>query len=118
MSIKKIRLPVTLKMFLVFLATALLVGQANSQQTLVHTGVQANSGKKIYELNCASCHGLNLEGATVVPNLSGPDFAARWSGVPIDQLATPLRRMPPGSATGLDDQAYEEITAYTLAAQL
>lgn len=114
MSIKKIRLPVTLKTFLLFLVTALLGGQANSQQTLVHTEVQANSGKKIYELNCASCHGLNLEGATVVPNLSGPDFAARWSGVPIDQLATQLRRMPPGSATGLDDQAYEEITAYIL----
>ena len=114
MSIKKISLLVSIRTFFVFVATALLSMQASSQQTIVHTETQATSGKQIYELNCASCHGLNLGGATVVPNLSGPDFAVRWSGVPINQLASQLRRMPPGSTAGLEDQDYEDITAYIL----
>ena len=81
---------------------------------LVSNG-HALAGKLTYERNCASCHGVNLEGAAVVPNLSGDAFAAKWSGAPVEDLATELRQMPPGNTAGLDERAYEELAAYLLA---
>ena len=44
--------------------------------TVGYTERQAVAGRLVYERNCASCHGINLEGAAVVPNLSGAAFAA------------------------------------------
>jgi len=89
--------------------------QLVAQQTATFTQAQATAGQQVYEVNCASCHGVNLEGAAVMPDLSGEDFAIRWSGMPINQLASQLRRMPPGSSAGLSDEDYENIAAYILA---
>ena len=41
---------------------------------------QADSGADLYELNCAVCHGGNLEGTTLGPLLSGSSFIQRWGG--------------------------------------
>ena len=40
---------------------------------------QAASGAEAYAANCAACHGLNLEGSTLGPILSGSSFLRRWS---------------------------------------
>lgn len=80
-----------------------------------YTDWQAAAGRLTYERNCASCHGVNLEGAAVVPNLSGDAFAAKWSGAPLEDLATELRQMPPGNTAGLDERTYEALAAYILA---
>ena len=88
--------------------------QATAGQTVSYTETQAVAGKLIYDVSCASCHGVNLEGAAVVPNLSGDGFAVKWSGAPVAELATKLRQMPPGGG-GLNEQAYEELAAYILA---
>jgi alcohol dehydrogenase (cytochrome c) len=83
--------------------------------TVNYTDPQAAAGKLTYERTCASCHGVNLEGAAVVPNLSGDAFAAKWSGAPLEDLATEIRQMPPGNTAGLDERNYEELAAYILA---
>ena len=99
---------------ILLMASLGVAAQSNVQQVVAHTEAQALAGKQIYEINCASCHGINLEGAAVVPNLSGEDFVTRWSGEPLNQLALELRRMPPGPSAGLNDEDYEDIAAYIL----
>ena len=100
------------------LALSLTASTGHAQpvgEPVQYTGPQAAAGKLTYERNCASCHGVNLEGAAVVPNLSGDAFAAKWSGAPLENLATALRQMPPGNTAGLDERAYEALAAYLLA---
>ena len=94
---------------------ASVYAQSTDQQTVSYTQAQAAAGKITYDINCAACHGVNLEGAAVVPNLSGDGFAVKWSEAPINELAIALRQMPPGNTGGLDQQDYEEIAAYILA---
>ena len=89
--------------------------QSTDRQTVSYTEAQAVAGKITYDINCAACHGVNLEGAAVVPNLSGDGFAVKWSEAPLNELAIELQRMPPGNTGGLDPQDYEEIAAYILA---
>jgi len=115
MSITNTGLSKALLTSFIFIFSTGINAQINSQQTVTYTEAQASSGKQIYEVNCASCHGVNLEGAAVVPNLSGDDFAIRWSGELISQLVLQLQRMPPGPTTGLDEEDYQEIAAYILA---
>ena len=88
--------------------------QPSGAQIVSYTEAQAVAGKLVFDTKCAVCHGVNLEGAAVVPNLSGDSFAAKWSGAPIQELYTELQRMPPGNSAGLSERAYEEIAAYIL----
>ena len=89
--------------------------QSTDPQTVSYTQAQAVAGKITYDINCASCHGVNLEGAAVVPDLSGDGFVVKWSEAPLNELAVELQQMPPGNTGGLDPQDYEEIAAYILA---
>ena len=84
-------------------------------QTLSFTETQVAEGNELYSLNCASCHGINLEGAAVIPGLSGASFSAKWSEAPLENLATELRQMPPGNQASLSDDDYKSITAYIMA---
>ena len=84
-------------------------------QTVSFTIDQVEAGKKIYDLNCASCHGMDLEGAAVIPGLADSTFAAKWSGAELNNLATDLRRMPPGNQSQLGDPDYQALAAYILA---
>ena len=109
----------TITLFQATLALLLMIFSTGYAQpageTVNYTDPQAVAGKLTYERNCASCHGVNLEGAAVVPNLSGDVFTAKWSGAPLQELATALRQMPPGSTDGLNERTYEELAAYILA---
>ena len=49
-------------------ATAAL---AATKPTSVSTTLTAEDGKKLFQANCATCHGLNLEGTTEGPSLYG-----------------------------------------------
>lgn len=44
---------------------------AASSETAVHTALTADDGEKLFQANCATCHGLNLEGTENGPSLYG-----------------------------------------------
>ena len=97
-----------------FLWSIVWVG-AVSAQTVSFTDAQVSAGKLNYDINCASCHGVNLEGAAVVPALSGNTFANKWSEAAIGSLAIELRQMPPGNTASLNESDYARLAAYILA---
>ena len=59
--------------FLVLLTTPAL-----AQTPGGYTLEQAEQGERVYEEQCAVCHGYNLEGFEFVPSLSGNFFSRRW----------------------------------------
>ena len=77
---------------------------------------QVSRGKQLYDINCATCHGINLEGAAVIPSLADSTFMNKWSSAPLSNFATELRQMPPGNQSLLNTDHYQSITAYILAA--
>jgi alcohol dehydrogenase (cytochrome c) len=81
------------------------------------TVTQANRGKSVYDDNCASCHGVNLDDGQFGPPLRGPAFKARWSSQSADALYSYIAaKMPPSAAGGLNDRAYADVEAYILQA--
>ena len=103
--------------FLHFLAVLLIASLQQVSvraQTLSFTQTQVAEGKELYDINCASCHGVSLEGAAVIPSLSGASFNAKWSEAPLKNLAIELRQLPPGSQILLTEDNYKSITAYIM----
>ena len=83
-------------------------------QTVTFSEAQVQEGKQVYDLNCASCHGVNLEGAAVIPGLSDTTFASKWSEAPLEQFAYDLQRMPPGNQGAISEENYRQLVAYIL----
>lgn len=76
---------------------------------------QAASGAEAYAANCAACHGLNLEGSTLGPILSGGSFLRRWSERTPALIFSDIRaNMPPGGNESLTDSDYLNIVAHIL----
>jgi alcohol dehydrogenase (cytochrome c) len=80
------------------------------------TQAQADRGRRIFGAFCASCHGVDLEGA-VGPELAGPDFSAKWSQP--DRSAQDLydlirTTMPKPAAGTLAESSYLQVLAYLL----
>ena len=98
----------------VLFLSILLLSASLSAQTVSFSEAQVQDGKLVYDLNCASCHGVNLEGAAVIPSLSDASFAAKWSDEPYEQLVRDLQRMPPGNQDALTAENYNQLTAYIL----
>jgi alcohol dehydrogenase (cytochrome c) len=79
------------------------------------TVAQANRGKSVYDDNCASCHGVNLDDGQFGPALRGSAFKARWSSQSADSLYSYISaKMPPSAPAGLNDRAYADVEAYIL----
>ena len=81
-----------------------------------YTEPQASKGQIAYEKNCASCHGLKLEGGVGVP-LAGPTFVSNCKneGRTADDLFYIMRTfMPYGEPGKLTKQEYVDIIAYIL----
>ncbi|MBT73755.1 MAG: hypothetical protein CMQ15_17270 [Gammaproteobacteria bacterium] len=110
----KLSLPSIAALTLSVLLMPIAGNAQDAVETASFTEAQASEGKLTFDINCASCHGVSLEGAGVIPNLSGDSFASKWSGAPLNEFATELRQMPPGNASGLDEQDYAALAAYIL----
>ena len=71
------------------------------------------TGKKLFEANCATCHGLGLQGSTSGPTLIGVgsaavDFQVRTGRMPLVQDAPQAEKKP----TVFDGQAVTDLAAY------
>ncbi len=88
-------------------------------QSLVvtYTATQSDQGKRVYDQNCASCHGPNLDDGEFAPPLKGPEFYKRWGGKSVESLFTYMSlMMPPTSPGSLGSEMYAQIIAYLMRA--
>ncbi|MEO7180189.1 MAG: cytochrome c, partial [Gemmatimonadaceae bacterium] len=115
---------VPLRAFLLFLALPLRsVGaqQHGSATPATSTGAysaeQADRGRRIFGASCASCHGVELEGATG-PALTGAAFLTKWNGgkdrTPADLFRVLRTTMPKPAAGSLSARAYLDAFSYLL----
>ena len=83
----------------------------------VYVAGQAESGRAIYERECAACHQANLQGSFEAPQLAGESFLQFWADLSPGDLFVRIRRsMPPEQAGALTDEAYLNVVAYLLQA--
>jgi alcohol dehydrogenase (cytochrome c) len=79
-----------------------------------YTTEQATRGRRVYGAYCATCHGVDLEGA-VGPALAGAGFLHRWSARGPADLYQLLRTSMPKPAVGsLSAEAYADVFTYIL----
>lgn len=64
-----------------------------------YTTEQAESGARLYAINCAMCHGTRLEGRGEIPALTGR-FVAHWAGQPVGDLFAYVSQAMPQHAPG------------------
>ena len=128
MKMQKSRLrPLPLRNALLSAAVALglvACGQESTQaptSTVIPTAMtsafsdQAALGAGKFAANCAACHGVNLEGTTLGPLLSGRPFLQRWGDRTPSLLFSNIKaNMPPGGNEGISDADYLAITAHIL----
>jgi alcohol dehydrogenase (cytochrome c) len=91
-------------------------GSEQNQAPMAETlGSQADAGALAFGSNCAACHGVNLEGTTLGPLLSGSFFLQRWgTQTPALLLNNIKSNMPPGGNEGISDGDYLNIVAHIL----
>lgn len=100
---------------IVFLIFAGVVHAQSAAPTF--TAAQAEQGKSAYTLNCAGCHGQNLDDGEFAPPVKGASFLQQWGGKPADGVFTYISsKMPPSNRGGLGEQTYVGILAYLLSA--
>jgi alcohol dehydrogenase (cytochrome c) len=79
------------------------------------TAEQASRGKAVYDENCGSCHGANLDNGQFGPPLRGSTFKMHWASQSANALFTYIAtKMPPAGQGGLSDRAYGDVEAYIL----
>ena len=128
MKMQKSRLrPLPLRNALLSVAVALGLVACGHESTQVPTSTvipatmtsafsdQAALGAGKFAANCAACHGVNLEGSTLGPLLSGRPFLQRWGDRTPSLLFNNIKaNMPPGGNEGISDADYLAITAHIL----
>jgi len=85
------------------LATLALTAFAQSSRSVwdgVYTAEQAKRGEAIYAEQCASCHGLTLNGGEMAPPLTGGEFMSNWNGLTVGDLFDRIRTTMPASSPG------------------
>ena len=82
---------------------ALFTSTATASTTSAESAHTVDEGSKLYAANCATCHGLNLEGSTVAPTLIGVGAASVAFQVETGRM--------PAAATG--PQAEEKPSQFT-----
>jgi S-disulfanyl-L-cysteine oxidoreductase SoxD len=81
----------------------------------VYTASQAARGEAIYRTHCASCHGTALQGAGLVPPLTGRDFRWDWDLTGVDNLYEKMMFTMPLNRQGQLTPVQEaDILAYIL----
>jgi mono/diheme cytochrome c family protein len=66
----------------------------------VYTEEQARRGDTAYAQECASCHGLTLNGGEMAPPLTGGEFISNWNGLTAGDLFDRIRTTMPANAPG------------------
>jgi alcohol dehydrogenase (cytochrome c) len=85
---------------------------AQSVATPSFTDAQATQGKTVYDRNCLSCHGPNLDDGEFGPPLKGVEFRLRWGAKPIDGVFAEMTRMPPAAPNSLGEDTYVQLLAF------
>ena len=87
--------------------TLLLAGlallQAQTSRSVwdgVYTQEQAQRGEAVYSRECASCHGLALNGGESAPPLMGGEFLSNWNGLTVGDLFERIRTSMPADSPG------------------
>ncbi|MGZ6120209.1 MAG: c-type cytochrome [Vulcanimicrobiaceae bacterium] len=91
---------------------------ASPNTTISFTTSQVSAGEKVYEQNCAACHGRNLEGASAGP-LAGAAFIAinkRRHATVGDIFEITRTQMPLNAPASLTPSQYVDILAFILKA--
>ena len=101
----------------IVLAPGMAVPAAAQAPGGVYTAAQAESGRAIYERECAACHQTSLQGSFEAPQLAGESFLRFWGDLsPGDLFDRISDSMPPEEAGSLTDEAYVDVVAYLLQA--
>ena len=102
---------------MVLMPHAAVPGAAQAPGDGVYAAAQAESGRAVYERECAVCHQSNLQGTFEAPQLAGESFLQFWGDLsPGDLFVRISGSMPPGQAGSLTDEAYLDVVAYLLQA--
>jgi mono/diheme cytochrome c family protein len=90
------------------LLMAFLHAPAMAQEpAALYTQVQADRGKRVYEQDCAMCHGPR--------EFSQATFMRRWSSLPLGALFAHIQNTMPQDAPGrLSSQQVADVVAYIL----
>jgi mono/diheme cytochrome c family protein len=81
----------------------------------VYTEQQASRGQTLYSKECASCHGVTLDGSGQAPPLSGSDFKGNWNGQTVDDLFEKMQGSMPADQPGkLSREQNADILAFLL----
>jgi len=81
----------------------------------VYTAEQAERGAALYSMECASCHGLALNGGEMAPALTGGEFLSNWSGLTVGDLFDRIRQSMPADRPGsLNREKNADILAHIL----
>ena len=79
----------------------------------VYTEAQAKRGDAVYRQNCASCHGVALEGIETAGPLTGGRFTSNWNGVTVGDMLERVRVSMPHDRPGtLSRQQTADVLAY------
>jgi S-disulfanyl-L-cysteine oxidoreductase SoxD len=102
---------------LIGLCTVALVAQTSgSVWDGVYTTAQADRGKAVYAMACASCHGSALDGSGAAPPLAGMDFKSDWNGQTLNDLFDKMQTtMPADNPGSMSKQQTADVLAFVLA---
>lgn len=82
----------------------------------VYTQEQAKRGQAVYSQECASCHGLALNGGEMAPPLTGGEFLSNWNGLTLGDLYDRIRTTMPADGPGrLSREKDADVLAHILA---
>lgn len=97
------------------LALATFAQSSRSVWDGVYTKEQAKRGEATYAQECASCHGLALNGGEMAPPLTGGEFMSNWNGLTVGDLFDRIRTTMPADAPGkLNREKTADILAQIL----
>ena len=101
---------------LLVLVFSMSVFGADTPASGTYTDEQFERGEALYSLQCAQCHGAELESAAA-PALIGPTFRKTWAlmGANVAELYDRISTtMPPRQGGDLQESEYLDLLAYVL----
>jgi mono/diheme cytochrome c family protein len=98
-------------------AAVLFAQSAKSTRDGAYTHAQAEQGHALFTLQCATCHGAQLEGSGQNPPLKGQAFLNNWNGQTLADFYTQIQSTMPATKPGsLQPGEVSQLIAYILSA--